>query len=342
MELLTISRLRTWRGCPRRHHYAFDLCYRPIAQAAPARFGSIWHVGLEQYWLAVGEKRPVDEWLELALVAAKARWLSAGDEEPDPFELVKAEELLLGYHVRWSEKDRARRVLGVELAFRMPLVNPATGRASRTYELGGQMDALFQDLDDDVWLMEHKTSSEDLSPGSDYWRRLRLDGQISLYYAACQRLGYPVQGCLYDVVKRPALRPSRATPEDKRKYKKDGSLYANQRDRDETPDEYRLRLREHITQHPADYFARGSVTRLESDVRDAQWDVWHAARMIRESQLADRHPRNPGACLQYGRTCEYFAVCAGEASLDDLAKFRRLETAHPELEEHHGQERQAS
>jgi hypothetical protein len=69
------------------------------------------------------------------------------------------------------------------------LINPATGRASQTRQLGGKLDVLVRDQDSRALIIEHKTSSEDLGPGSDYWRRLRMDPQISTYFVGARALG---------------------------------------------------------------------------------------------------------------------------------------------------------
>jgi hypothetical protein len=187
-----------------------------------------------------------------------------------------------------------------------------------------------------VRIVEHKSSSEDIGPGSDYWRRLVLDGQISTYLVGAQSLGHQPVDVLYDVVKRPAMRPLKATPEESRKYTKQGFLYANQRETDETPEEYRIRLLEDIAGNPDKYYQRGTVVRLEHEVIAAAKDTWNLARWIREVQLESREdpdawPRNPDACQKFGQNCEFWSVCLGEASLTDNTRFRRVEHPHEEL-----------
>jgi hypothetical protein len=252
----------------------------------------------------------------------------------DLFDLARAEVMLRGYDARWGcEMDRYQ-VVAVEAEFRAPLVNPETGAASRTWTLGGKLDALVRDLHDGTFkVVEHKTATGDVGPGSDYVKRLRLDGQVSVYYAGATALGHPVDGCVYDVLVKPSLRPYKATPPEQRKYKKDGVLYANQRERDETPEEYRARVFEAVASDPNGYFLRADVVRLEDEMREAMADVWQLGVSLRENMNAGRFPRNPDACVRYGRTCEYFPVCCGEASLEDPSLYRHAEVIHPELSE---------
>lgn len=320
LRLLTSSRLKDARACQRLHRLVYTSGYRPVTDAAALRFGTLFHRGQEPWWLAwksCGEER-----LALALQAV------AG--EADPFDLVRAEELLRGYHFRWAAEPY--EVLAVEVPFETELRNPISGASSRTWRLAGKIDAIVRDTRDGrILVVEHKTSSEDISPGSEYWRRLRMDGQVSVYYEGARSLGFDVAGCLYDVIHKPTIRPLLATPEESRKYKKDGTLYAAQRDQDETPEEFRARLVESIAEKPEAYFARGEVVRLEAEMSDALFDIWQLGQQIRESELADRAPRNPDACVRFGRTCPFFGVCTGTESLDDATLFTCSTIVHPEL-----------
>ena len=176
-------------------------------------------------------------------------------------------------------------------------------------------------------VVEHKTTSADITPGSPYWRRLTLDTQVSTYLGATEG----VEGMLYDVIRKPGIKPYKATPEADRKYTKAGTLYAAQRAADETPEEYAERLRADISSDPNKYYARGIVVRLPHERIEAARDTWLVAGSIRESMRLDAWPRNPSSCDAYGRTCDYWAVCAGETTIDDAARFRTAETPHEEL-----------
>jgi hypothetical protein len=181
-------------------------------------------------------------------------------------------------------------------------------------------------------IVTHNTSSETIDGGSDYWKRLRLDAQVSDYFVGARALGFDVAGCLYDVIGKPKVAPFEATPPEKRQYtKKDGRLYAGQREADETIEEFAARLRGHVAENFDRYFRRGKVVRLAEEERDAALDTWQIAREIREAQLADRYPRNPESCVRWGQTCEFFSVCTREADLNDRTLFRTAATAHEEL-----------
>lgn len=322
LPLLTTSRLKTARRCAREHDLRYNQGITSAEDAAALRIGTGVHLVLEAWWQAERDVR-----LQSALDAL------ASYEWADEYERVRAEALIVGYHTRWDDASDAYDVLGVEAQFRAPLKNPETGGTSRTWELAGKIDVIVRErATGRVLVVEHKTTSEDCSPGSDYLKRLVLDGQVSMYFVGAETVvGAPVDGCLYDVIRKPGLRPYKATPEDQRKYTKAGALYANQRAEDETPDEFRARLFEAIAEDPVKYYARAEVVRLDGEVGEALFDVWQTARAMRDNELRGFHPRNPDACVRYGRTCEFWPVCAGQASIDDEHLYRRLDDVHPEL-----------
>lgn len=280
----------------------------------------MFHAALEQWWLAyqlVGEER-----LAVAIGALEAHISDGGVDEE---ELVIAMELLRGYHLRWHDEPLVTEL--AEHEFDMPIVNPETGRSSRTYELRGKIDAKVLDTRDSRrYLVEHKTTTSDIDEGSPYWRRLRMDGQVSVYYAAFPE----VAGCIYDVIRRPTHRRYKATPVESRKYTTKGQLYANQRAEDETLEAFAARLRDIIAADPDSFYKRGVVVRLDSEIREHQFDVWQQSSLMREMANDGVYPRNPDACTQYGRTCDYFDVCTGVASIDDERLFQ-IRDAHPEL-----------
>jgi len=318
LPVLTASETRTFRRCMREHHYSYRLGYRSAQRAQPLAFGTLVHVGLEAWWSHGGNDR----------LAAAIDAMATLCADMDPFDLVTARVLLHGYDARWGAEPI--ETVAVESEFRCNLTNPATGATSKTYSLGGKIDAIAR-KDGQTFIIEHKTTSEEIGLGSPYWQRLRLDSQVSVYFEGARSLGHDVAGCIYDVIRKPGIRPLKATPEESRKFTKTGALYATQRATDETPEEYGARLAEDIASNPDRYYQRGTVVRLDGEMADAAADVWQIARVMRESELESRYPRNPDACMRYGRPCDFFDVCTGAASLDDETRFRRASRKHEEL-----------
>lgn len=375
-ELITASRLAAFRRCPRLHRIRYQDLVRPIEEAGTLRFGSLIHRGLEAWWrdvlaavegwrwaagTGVGDAvydpqaalrgvLPLGAAIE-AIVPAPEPADAAPDDEnlpavvevltPELAERIRAEEMLAAYDRRW--RYAPLEPVAVEAEFRTRLVNPATGRASETYDLGGKIDVVCRrwHLDDErpsyeMVVVEHKSTSEDAGPGGAYRRRLRMDGQVSVYHDGAAALGHQVVGCIYDVLVKPSQRPLKATPVELRKFTKPTKadpvprLYANQRETDEMPDEYRARVREALAADP-DALLREEVVRLDDEMAGARADVWDTARTIRESELAGRAPRNPAACQAYGRDCDFWPHCADGVPLADPTRYRRVDTPHTEL-----------
>lgn len=327
LAVLSNSAIACFRRCAREYLYRYVMLRRPRRASEALRFGTFFHVGLNAWWIAKGG---ADDKLAAALTAIAQR-SAEREEDSDPFDLVRASALLVGYSARWGEEGF--ETIAVEQSFEVPLVNPDTGAASRTYRIGGKVDVIARQ-GGKLRVVEHKTTSKDIAPGSDYWRRVSAtDPQVSTYISGARAAGYPVEDCLYDVVRKPQLRPAKATPVENRRYTKAGKLDARQRETDETPDEFYERIVADVAEKPEKYFARGPLVRLEHDEREHAADVWQTAWFIREAENARRFPRSPNACERFGSFCEYFDVCSGMTSIDDDTRFRTAETPHEELAE---------
>jgi len=323
----------------------YELGYRPAVESDDLFFGALIHLALEAWWRGVQLGLIADEWLNAAMGALKA-------VRADPFVMARAEVMVMGYHARWESEAAYYEVLGVEERFECDVVNPDTGAPSRTWRLGGKLDVRARDRRDGlVKFIEHKTSSEDVSPGSAYWLRLRMDGQVSVYFDGCEALGTPASACLYDVLAKPQQRPSEVPQLDDRglkivvdakgeRVKTGPGKWRQTADtaqgyslvkRPETVEEYKKRIVDAITENPDRFYGRGEVMRLEQELHDARFDVWALGKELRENELAGRAQRNPDACEMYGKLCPFFDACCGAASLDDPSRFRKSEVVHPEL-----------
>lgn len=308
---LTNSMRNKFASC----HRAFKFCYedlkRPIKTSDALNFGTAMHSMLEGYWNGKVPMLPAmdDSYQEMTLLA-----------------------LFEGYQKRWLESDRMTyETIGTEMRFDAPLMNPETGGTSKTFHLAGKIDALAKEkATGKVVIVEHKTTGQDIGPGSDYWRKLPIDGQVSGYYCGAEALGHQASTCLYDVIRKPTIKPYKATPEEKRKYNKDGSLSKACREFDETPDEWYERLSADIESRPDYYYARIEISRSDNDLLEYLFDMWAVSREIADAQRMNRWSRNPQACSVFG-TCEYFGVCTGEQDIDDVTLFRTAERANEEL-----------
>lgn len=190
-----------WRQCHRLHLFRYVLGIQTPSGPAQA-FGTAAHRALEYWYRAWILGNP-----ELRLVDA----LEYIDDltDIDEIDRIRLRVLVAAYDARWGAEDW--EVLGVEIEFRYWLGD---------IEIGGKIDALIRErATGKVFVVEHKTSTQDTSPGSPYWDKLSRDTQVSVYTDGAQfGLDYEIAGCIYDVLKRPQHELLLATPEDKRKY----------------------------------------------------------------------------------------------------------------------------
>ncbi len=325
-QLLTNSRMSCFRSCPRRHQIRYELAIAPEEESIALRVGTAYHAALEAIdiggdpWSAITARGDLDAY-SAAMVAAM---------------------------VTVHQEQRAGQTLEVvasEVAFDLPLRNPTTGAASKVWRIAGKIDRIYRLPDGRLCLQDYKTTTEDMTPGSDFWLRLSLDQQMSLYVLAARELGHDIQTIVYDVTERPMQKPHKATPVEDRKFTQKaskladgtirpaGSLYAGQRETDETPEEFAGRVAETMRAEPTRFFARHEIARTDGDLDDVRHEVWSQQLAMREMQRSGRWFKNPNACVSPYR-CPYLSICAQSTQrLTDSVPdgFRKLADAHPEL-----------
>lgn len=348
LDLVTISQLRCFGECPRKEDYAYQRgVRRRLASDDPRSYGTLAHKLVEEWWKTRGD-------LDVCLDALAALTV-------DPYIAAKARAFIVGYHHRWYADLEHFEVIAVEARFEMPLRNPTTGRESRTFRVSGKIDVVVHYDGRDprylrsagVYVIEHKSSSEEITTGSPYWIKLKLDGQVSLYLDGAATLtDEPIHGCIYDVFRRPAQRPNQVPLVDEDGVKivldangervrtKDGKKWRQTGDaaegyvlqaREETPEEFFSRIADAIAEKPDAYFQRGDVLRLDGELDEFRFDFWQRARVMHEAHLAKRAPRVVESCFKFNRPCDFLPVCTGEASIDDALLYERITTQHPEL-----------
>lgn len=311
IQLLTHSRTQCAKACLRRHFFQYELGLRPVESSKPLRMGTAVHEGLDR--LAKGES-----------IGAVMGWVqSAYATVPEGFDPVEwavegqtVMRLLSGYAWRWGGESDTFDVIATEQQFTLPIVNPATNRSTPTFLNAGKIDKIVRLRDGRLAVMEHKTTSGDINPNADYWRRLRMDQQVTRYLLAARDLGHDVACVVYDVIRKPQISPRKIPKADLAVIKATG-LYHDEAcdpaaldglDR-ETPAMFGARLTSDIVSRPEFYFQRQEIARLDADVEEFRQELWDDQKHLRECQLSNRWPRNTAACLAPFR-CSFFDLCS--------------------------------
>lgn len=252
---------------------------------------------------------------------------------------AKCSALMVGYHHKY--KDAGWRSVSVEEEFELPIINPETSKPSRTYTQAGKTDGIVA-RDGKLYLRENKTCAEDITdPNSTYWRRMAIDSQVSSYMLANWQNERKLDGTLYDVVRKPSIRPKQIPNNERAKIAAFGEYcgrsvpdYEKQAIIDGSKEEslllYRLRLEQDVTARPDFYYARRMVPRLDGELLEWAGELWDAAKDISIAKQLNRHYRNSDACMQFGSPCIFLGLCSGHDSTDS-EKWERAGYVHDEL-----------
>jgi len=347
-QLLTHSRVQCFKTCRKKHWWAYEIGLRAEVDAKALRMGSIGHAGLDAIKRCGSVEQAAD-----VVHAAYATCPDNKDVYEWAIERETVECLLRGYHWRWQ--DSRLEIVASEQEFHLPLRNQATGYPSRLWDLAGKIDGVVRLEDRRLAVQEHKFLGEPIGQESDYWRRLQIDPQVTIYTYAARESGYDTSTVLFDVVRKPTIRPE-AVPicdgeglkivldaDGERVLTKQGKprqtgstadSYVVQT-RPMTPDEWAGKLLADIRKRPDFYFSRHEIARLDSDIADCLEELWDVQETMRDAQLRNRWYKTVGrdSCPW----CPYFGLCTSRYDPKDNGVpegFVKLENVHPELEEY--------
>ncbi len=355
-QLITHSRITSAQACRKKHWWAYEQGVRKTHDATALRMGSNYHEMLD----ILKQGRTLEDALG---------WLGQeyGRPKPDEFDEYawEIEETTLAVLVtcyQWRWQDSGVEVLATEESFRIPLRNPATGSPSTVFDHGGKVDGIVRLEDERTAVIEHKLLGVDHGPDSDLQNMLRMDAQVTLYLHAARTLGHEVDTIIYDVTRKPTIKPSaipildddglkvvidadgnRVFLDDK--TKKDGTVTLGKPRQAASKDkgwsllarpmntgEWSEKLRADIGERPDYYFSRTEIPRLDDEVTEGLQDLWDAQKTIREAQKTDRWFRtvNRGTCP----FCSYFTLCCSKYDLESMGVpegFTQSNDVHPEL-----------
>lgn len=286
MRHVSYSELSTFQQCPRRHRYVYRDGRVPATTDEKLRFGDLMHQATAAWWTggpegATGKLLPLSGELGLVEAARAAAMLRAYRPPADQFEVV-----------------------GVEVPFEVPL--RAAGRALYGIRLHGFADMVLRERSTGrVIVREYKTTTSTILGYGPYWARLAIDAQVAIYHLAFQ--AYAV---VYDVSRKPELRPS-----------KDDRKAAGSDDELAVIEAYRDRLFDLVDHEPEEWHQWRVQWKSEQDLGEAAADLEARLRMLRHAELRGLWPMSPGSCRGIYGVCPYLDVCAVRADLADDSRF---------------------
>jgi hypothetical protein len=239
--------------------------------------------------------------------------------------------MMKAYASRYSAEDF--EVLALEKTFEGPIVNPATGAASRSFVLAGKVDGIVR-IGGENFVLEHKTASQ---LDSDYLERLWTDFQITIYaYYVEQTMGIPITGILYNVLVKAKLQQSKGETEEEFEARraellaksKTGKSSAKRR-LPETDDEFQQRLTEKYSDPTMLHREMLYLSRDRFDILRSE--LWELTQAFLDARRRGVFYQNTGFCFNYQRPCPYFALCRSNGNPNVIENFYQRVEPHEEL-----------
>ena len=303
---LSHSSIQEFLACPRRFEWRRVRGLRKARKAEALRFGDHYHHGLDRL------KKGHDVETVVAEIWGSYRDVPAWVHDLDPWLLER--EICVRLLIAWNVFTEPLDVVASEMPFEARIRNPATGRTTRRFRLRGIVDGWIRLGDGRLALLEHKTTSQEIEAHSDFLRRLRVDSQISRYLLAARELGLETGTMVYDLTRKPTIRPRRLKKKEIAELRADG-VYCGQPILEipaslerETPEMFGARLTADLVERPERYFRRLEVARLDRDLEEEARELWLQQQAVARALRSGSFFRNTSACLSPYR-CEFADLC---------------------------------
>lgn len=343
---ITASRQGCYLRCQRQHYYQFELGLRREETSLALAVGSAWHRGMEARWKGA----TYEEALQLVIPE---------DLRLDKYSVATVCALLAGYYAYYGERETLAN-LEPEIPFCYDY------RMDTDWEVAGKIDGIGSKLERaQKVLIEAKTTGESIDVNSPYWMRLRFNSQLYQYFLAAKELGIEIDEVIYDVVRKPSIRPRKSITDldaDGLKIVLDssGQRVLNAKGKDagkprqsadskrgwylsthkESDEEYYLRLFNDTQARPEFYFSRREVPIIDGDVEEFSRQRYAIVMMIemnRSMEKAMLYPESawPRAISKHTcNFCAYSSFCLSNIhlDLDSLPNGFEIKPFNPELE----------
>ncbi len=320
---VTYSMMSLFRNCRKACEYRYVMGLTPREKDGNLSFGSLVHDCL-QLWHGCQDLAPVMEHLDRACAAR-----SADESVRRDWHLARA--MMTGYAARYPREDFT--VVELEKTFEGPIVNPATGAASRSFVLAGKVDGIVR-LGDDYYILEHKTAS---TIDADYLERLWTDFQIAIYSHYVERaLGFPITGVIYNVLAKARLQQGKGETEDEYQARraeliaksKSGTTTAK-RKMPESDEDYQARLAEKYADLAM--FHRETLYLSRDRFEILRAELWELTQAFLDARRRGVFYQNTSFCFSYGRPCAYFPICRSNGNPNVIENFYTITPPHEEL-----------
>lgn len=338
---LSNSKAGTWRRCPKKFEFKYEMGLRAKAKALPLERGTWLHTLLEVYYandptheiyLGHGRSRgkPIlvgTDWRK-AHKALTRKFNTLFDDEKEDLGNLPEEclRIFASYLMRYGKEDKARwKVIDTELD---EIITLPSGLRFQII-----IDLIVEDLDGGLWIVDHKTVGRFMPV--DF---MLLDSQLARYFWGAEQMGYtPLRGIIFNEVNTtpptlPKLLPSKPELEKRANLRCDVYTYLREIKRQGLEiDPHREFLRRLRSQQDL-WFRR---TRLPKDpplIETQMRELEMTARQITDAQYRGEFPRTSDKDCTWG--CEFLHMCQVDlmgGDISDIVKSRFTTAAERDL-----------
>jgi hypothetical protein len=295
----------------------------PLHRDRNLHFGSLVHECLQAWH----QRRDLGE--VLAVIDQLCANRLQDDNQRRDWHLATA--MMRAYAARYASDDF--EIVALEKAFEGPIVNPATGAASRSFVLAGKVDGIVR-IGGEYFILEHKTAGQ---VDGDYLEKLWTDFQITLYaHYVEQTMGIPITGILYNVLVKAKLQQGKGETEEEFQARraellaksKTGKTTAK-RKLPESDGDFQQRLAEKYADPEMFHREMLYLSRDRFDVLRAE--LWELTQAFLEARRRGIFYQNTAFCFNYQRPCPYFALCRSNGNPNLIENFYQRVPPNEEL-----------
>lgn len=306
MEALTHTKRSTFKECRYRFYLRHELGLELISQKPGRRRGSafgsaVFSVGsavkagllddsdITQWTTSTDIVRVIDSSLQSSYTDLLEGAQSTEQVWDLQLEMTKLAVIVLEYVCKYNVQERR------EVTFDLPLVNPTSGRPSRSFTRAGKVDGMIPTGENTAIIVEDKLYQ---SIDASLVESLPLDEQVFEYVDALASKGWRAQ-VEYRITRYPGINPAKA---------KEFKTKANQPA--ETLEQFYTRLRADVKERPEFYFVCERLIFDEEMLVRYRQERWDTAKDILEARNSNRFYRSTSRCKDFGG-CIFLPHCRG-------------------------------
>lgn len=351
---LSATSIATFKACPQKFRLAYREGLRLDEDTDAQRMGTNWHALHEVYHNAYTQQQDHDAAFAAAVDHLNEQYATVPDTKtPEEWE-TERQVLLVSFMVyQWYWADDPYEVLASEVAFDLPLHHPKVGLPLLTSEVvrRGKIDHVVR-WHGMVGNLERKSTSKAIDASSDFWDRSQKDTQVSMYALAFRDMQehglehYGIHGVephervgntLYDVWRKPTIKPAKLTQKDTTTLIETGSycdvefaVVVEAEDQitvdgepaevevgksgkpaiRETSAMFAARLTADMQERPEHYFARKEIPRTDQNIRKFRTELFNIYQAQKLYANTGCWFENESQCRATFK-CAYIPICYG-------------------------------